>query len=139
MPGRLCACGPSLELCCSTHCAAPQALPRERAFVLHYQQGQVWVCAARHCPDLPVPSGRFNKGLFAAPQVLWDYLNGRILLGQSKEMEMQVGLLAVFQHWAKVEQEDSAPSRYVWQRGSLSVLAIGTTGVRDRYLEVLSG
>lgn len=71
--------------------------------------------------------------------MLWDYLNGRILLGQSKEMEMQVGLLAVFQHWAKAEQEDSAPSRYVWQRGSLSVLAIGTIGVRDRYLEVLSG
>ncbi|NXJ19157.1 MYO15 protein, partial [Dicrurus megarhynchus] len=43
-------------------------------------------------------------------QVLWDYLNGRILLGQSKEMEMQVGLLAVFQHWAKVEQQNSAPS-----------------------------
>ncbi|XP_063265365.1 myosin XVB isoform X2 [Prinia subflava] len=44
-------------------------------------------------------------------QVLWDYLNGRILLGQSKEMEMQVGLLAVLQHWAKVEQQNSAPSR----------------------------
>ncbi|XP_017598698.1 PREDICTED: myosin XVB isoform X1 [Corvus brachyrhynchos] len=44
-------------------------------------------------------------------QVLWDYLNGRILLGQSKETEMQVGLLAVFQHWAKVEQQNSTPSR----------------------------
>lgn len=126
-------------------CAVPHIVQLPRLFLgreplfLRYQQGQVWVCAARHCPDLPVPSGRFNKGLFAAPQVLWDYLNGRILLGQSKEMEMQVGLLAVFQHWAKVEQEDSAPSRYVWQRGSLSVLAISTTGVRDRYLEVLSG
>ncbi|XP_072793205.1 myosin XVB [Taeniopygia guttata] len=44
-------------------------------------------------------------------QVLWDYLNGRILLNQSKEMEMQVGLLAMLQHWAKVEQQNSAPSR----------------------------
>ncbi|NXC05635.1 MYO15 protein, partial [Orthonyx spaldingii] len=44
-------------------------------------------------------------------QVLWDYLNGRILLSQSKEMEMQVGLLAMLQHWAKVEQQNSAPSR----------------------------
>ncbi|NXY35536.1 MYO15 protein, partial [Pomatorhinus ruficollis] len=44
-------------------------------------------------------------------QVLWDYLNGRILLSQNKEMEMQVGLLAMLQHWAKVEQQNSAPSR----------------------------
>ncbi|KAI1232354.1 Unconventional myosin-XV, partial [Lamprotornis superbus] len=44
-------------------------------------------------------------------QVLWDYLNGRILLNQSKEMEMQVGLLAMLQHWAKGEQQSSAPSR----------------------------
>ncbi|KAL2297686.1 hypothetical protein Nmel_016240 [Mimus melanotis] len=44
-------------------------------------------------------------------QVLWDYLNGRILLSQSKEMEMQVGLLAMLQHWAKGEQQNSAPSR----------------------------
>ncbi|XP_066056858.1 myosin XVB [Chamaea fasciata] len=44
-------------------------------------------------------------------QVLWDYLNGRILLSQSKEMEMQVGLLAMLQHWAKVERQNSAPSR----------------------------
>ncbi|XP_038013497.1 myosin XVB [Motacilla alba alba] len=44
-------------------------------------------------------------------QVLWDYLNGRILLNQNKEMEMQVGLLAMLQHWAKVEQQNSAPSR----------------------------
>ncbi|XP_058708268.1 unconventional myosin-XVB-like [Poecile atricapillus] len=44
-------------------------------------------------------------------QVLWDYLNGRILLSQSKEMEMQVGLLAMLQHWAKMEQQNSAPSR----------------------------
>ncbi|KAF4797358.1 unconventional myosin-XV-like protein [Turdus rufiventris] len=44
-------------------------------------------------------------------QVLWDYLNGRILLSQSEEMEMQAGLLAVFQHWAKGEQQNSAPSR----------------------------
>ncbi|XP_068065589.1 myosin XVB isoform X1 [Anomalospiza imberbis] len=44
-------------------------------------------------------------------QVLWDYLNGRILLNQSKEMEMQVGLLAMLQHWTKVEQQNSAPSR----------------------------
>ncbi|XP_014744616.1 PREDICTED: unconventional myosin-XVB-like, partial [Sturnus vulgaris] len=44
-------------------------------------------------------------------QVLWDYLNGRILLNQSKEMEMQVGLLAMLQHWAKGEQHNSAPSR----------------------------
>ncbi|TRZ19692.1 hypothetical protein HGM15179_007425 [Zosterops borbonicus] len=44
-------------------------------------------------------------------QVLWDYMNGRILLSQSKETEMQVGLFAVLQHWAKVEQQNSAPSR----------------------------
>ncbi|XP_054372871.1 myosin XVB [Molothrus ater] len=44
-------------------------------------------------------------------QVLWDYLNGRILLNQNKEMEMQVCLLAMLQHWAKVEQQSSAPSR----------------------------
>ncbi|XP_050175127.1 LOW QUALITY PROTEIN: myosin XVB [Myiozetetes cayanensis] len=43
-------------------------------------------------------------------QVLWDYLNGRMLLSQSKEMEMQVGLLAMLQHWAKPEQQNSAPS-----------------------------
>ncbi|XP_051653751.1 unconventional myosin-XVB-like [Manacus candei] len=43
-------------------------------------------------------------------QVLWDYLNGRILLTQSKETEMQVGLLAMLQHWAKPEQQNSAPS-----------------------------
>lgn len=69
--------------------------------------------------------------------MLWDYLNGRILLNQSKEMEMQVGLLAMLQHWAKVEQQNSAPSRYACGRGDLSVMAIGTTGVRGRYLEVL--
>lgn len=69
--------------------------------------------------------------------MLWDYLNGRILLSQSKEMEMQVGLLAMLQYWAKVEQQDSAPSRYVCGRGE-SVMAIGTTGIRGRYLEVLS-
>uniref|UniRef100_A0A8C3UIQ3 Myosin XVB n=1 Tax=Catharus ustulatus TaxID=91951 RepID=A0A8C3UIQ3_CATUS len=45
-------------------------------------------------------------------QVLWDYLNGRILLSQGEQMEIQVGLLAMFQHWAKGEQQNSAPSRY---------------------------
>ncbi|KFW09994.1 Unconventional myosin-XV, partial [Fulmarus glacialis] len=44
-------------------------------------------------------------------QMLWDYLNGRILLSHSKEMEMQVGILAMLQHWAKTEQQNSAPSR----------------------------
>ncbi|XP_069655172.1 myosin XVB [Haliaeetus albicilla] len=44
-------------------------------------------------------------------QILWDYLNGRILLSHSKEMEMQVGILAVLQHWAKAEQQNSALSR----------------------------
>ncbi|KFQ84454.1 Unconventional myosin-XV, partial [Phoenicopterus ruber ruber] len=44
-------------------------------------------------------------------QVAWDYLNGRILLSRSKEMEMQVGILAMLQHWAKTEQQNSAPSR----------------------------
>ncbi|XP_042635785.1 myosin XVB [Catharus ustulatus] len=44
-------------------------------------------------------------------QVLWDYLNGRILLSQGEQMEIQVGLLAMFQHWAKGEQQNSAPSR----------------------------
>ncbi|XP_009705855.1 PREDICTED: unconventional myosin-XV, partial [Cariama cristata] len=44
-------------------------------------------------------------------QMLWDYLNGRILLSHSKESEMQVGILAMLQHWAKTEQQNSAPSR----------------------------
>ncbi|XP_076210005.1 myosin XVB isoform X2 [Aptenodytes patagonicus] len=44
-------------------------------------------------------------------QMLWDYLNGRILLSRSKEMEMQVGILAMLQHWAKTEQQNSDPSR----------------------------
>nr|XP_009503895.1 PREDICTED: unconventional myosin-XV [Phalacrocorax carbo] len=44
-------------------------------------------------------------------QVLWDYLNGRILLSRSKEMEMEVGVLATLQHWAKTKQQNSAPSR----------------------------
>ncbi|KAM6050180.1 myosin XVB [Theristicus caerulescens] len=44
-------------------------------------------------------------------QMLWDYLNGRILLSHSKEMEMQVGVLAMLQHWAKTEQQSAAPSR----------------------------
>ncbi|XP_050764616.1 myosin XVB [Gymnogyps californianus] len=43
-------------------------------------------------------------------QILWDYLNGRILLSHSKEMEMQVGILAMLQHWAKTEQQNSALS-----------------------------
>ncbi|KAM6245291.1 myosin XVB [Porphyrio hochstetteri] len=44
-------------------------------------------------------------------QVLWDYLNGRILLSRSKDTEMQVGILAMLQHWAKAEQQNSPPSR----------------------------
>ncbi|KGL86087.1 Unconventional myosin-XV, partial [Charadrius vociferus] len=44
-------------------------------------------------------------------QVLWDYLNGRILLSYSEEMKMQVGVLAMLQHCAKIEQQNSAPSR----------------------------
>ncbi|KFP90289.1 Unconventional myosin-XV, partial [Apaloderma vittatum] len=44
-------------------------------------------------------------------QMLGDYLNGRILLSHTKEMEMQVGILAMLQHWAKTEQQNSAPSR----------------------------
>ncbi|XP_009322885.1 PREDICTED: unconventional myosin-XV [Pygoscelis adeliae] len=44
-------------------------------------------------------------------QMLWDYLNGKILLSRSKEMEMQVGILAMLQHWAKTEQQNSDPSR----------------------------
>ncbi|KFW09177.1 Unconventional myosin-XV, partial [Eurypyga helias] len=44
-------------------------------------------------------------------QLLWDYLNGRILLNCSEEMEMQVGILAILQHWAKTEQQNGAPSR----------------------------
>ncbi|KAM6403474.1 myosin XVB [Rhynochetos jubatus] len=44
-------------------------------------------------------------------QLLWDYLNGRILLNCSEEMEMQVGILAMLQHWAKTEQQNTAPSR----------------------------
>lgn len=44
-------------------------------------------------------------------QMLWDYLNGRILLSHSKEMEVQVGILAMLQHWAKTEHQNSDPSR----------------------------
>ncbi|XP_032858325.2 myosin XVB [Tyto alba] len=44
-------------------------------------------------------------------QMLWDYLNGKILLSRSKEMEMQVGVLATLQHWAKTERNKSALSR----------------------------
>ncbi|KAM7089285.1 myosin XVB [Ciconia maguari] len=44
-------------------------------------------------------------------QMLWDYLNGRILLSHSKEMEMEVAILAMLQHWTKTEQQNSAPSR----------------------------
>ncbi|XP_057279914.1 myosin XVB [Pezoporus wallicus] len=44
-------------------------------------------------------------------QMQWDYLNGRMLLSCSKEMEMQVGILAMLQHWAKPEQQNSALSR----------------------------
>ncbi|XP_068007620.1 myosin XVB [Melanerpes formicivorus] len=44
-------------------------------------------------------------------QILSDYLDGRILLGRGKEMEMEVGVLAVLQHWAKREQQSSALSR----------------------------
>ncbi|XP_030361648.1 myosin XVB isoform X2 [Strigops habroptila] len=44
-------------------------------------------------------------------QMLWDYLNGRMLLSHGEEMEMQVGILAMLQHWAKPEQQNSAPSR----------------------------
>ncbi|XP_063208561.1 myosin XVB [Chroicocephalus ridibundus] len=43
-------------------------------------------------------------------QVLWDYLNGRILLGHGEEMKMQVGILAMLQHCAKTEQQNTAPS-----------------------------
>lgn len=51
--------------------------------------------------------------------MLWDYLNGRILLSRSKEMEMQVGILAMLQHWAKTEHQNSDPSRYVGLRVGL--------------------
>ncbi|NWI21352.1 MYO15 protein, partial [Crypturellus soui] len=45
-------------------------------------------------------------------QILWDYMNGRILLGYSKELEMQVSILAMLQHWAKTtEQQSTVPSR----------------------------
>uniref|UniRef100_A0A8C4UVI0 MyTH4 domain-containing protein n=1 Tax=Falco tinnunculus TaxID=100819 RepID=A0A8C4UVI0_FALTI len=53
-------------------------------------------------------------------QVQWDYLNGRILLSRSKEMEIEVGVLAVLQHWAKTEQQNSVPSRYVSRWASIS-------------------
>ncbi|XP_010224456.1 PREDICTED: unconventional myosin-XV-like [Tinamus guttatus] len=45
-------------------------------------------------------------------QILWDYVNGRILLGYGKEVEMQISILAMLQHWAKTtEQQSTAPSR----------------------------
>ncbi|KAK4811861.1 hypothetical protein QYF61_012279 [Mycteria americana] len=45
-------------------------------------------------------------------QMLWDYLNGRILLSHSKEMEMEAAILAMLQHWATTEQQNSAPSSW---------------------------
>ncbi|XP_009989819.1 PREDICTED: unconventional myosin-XV-like [Tauraco erythrolophus] len=50
-------------------------------------------------------------------QMLWDYLNGRILLSHNKEMEMQVAILAMLQHWAKTEQQNSVPSS--WAKSEL--------------------
>ncbi|XP_071620656.1 myosin XVB isoform X1 [Heliangelus exortis] len=44
-------------------------------------------------------------------QILWDYLNGKILLSHSKEMEMQVSILAMLQYWAKSEHQNSALTR----------------------------
>ncbi|KFU93391.1 Unconventional myosin-XV, partial [Chaetura pelagica] len=44
-------------------------------------------------------------------QMLWDYLNGRILLSHNKEMEARVSFLAVLQHWAKTNEKSSALSR----------------------------
>ncbi|KAM9371432.1 myosin XVB [Phaethornis superciliosus] len=44
-------------------------------------------------------------------QMLWDYLNGKILLSHSKEMEMQVSILAMLQYWAKSEHQNSALTR----------------------------
>uniref|UniRef100_A0A8C9L1Z9 MyTH4 domain-containing protein n=1 Tax=Pavo cristatus TaxID=9049 RepID=A0A8C9L1Z9_PAVCR len=49
-------------------------------------------------------------------QIQWDYLKGKILLRYSKELEMQLGVLVMLQHWAKTEQESSAPSRYAYLR-----------------------
>uniref|UniRef100_A0A8C6YWL7 MyTH4 domain-containing protein n=1 Tax=Nothoprocta perdicaria TaxID=30464 RepID=A0A8C6YWL7_NOTPE len=66
-------------------------------------------------------------------QILWDYINGRILLGYSKEVEMQVSILAMLQHWAKpTEQQSPVPSRYACLRWS------GMAGGRGRGLELLS-
>lgn len=45
-------------------------------------------------------------------QIQWDYLKGKILLSYSKELEMQLSVLVMLQHWAKTEQESSVPSRY---------------------------
>ncbi|XP_061222900.1 unconventional myosin-XV-like [Neopsephotus bourkii] len=50
-------------------------------------------------------------------QMQWDYLNGGMLLSCTKEMEMQVGVLAMLQHWAKPEQQNSALSS--WAGGEL--------------------
>ena len=44
-------------------------------------------------------------------QIQWDYLKGKILLSYSKELEMQLSVLVMLQHWAKTEQESSVPSR----------------------------
>nr|XP_047920128.1 myosin XVB [Anser cygnoides]XP_047920129.1 myosin XVB [Anser cygnoides] len=44
-------------------------------------------------------------------QMLWDYLNGKMLLSYDQELEMHVGILVLFQHWAKADQESSVPFR----------------------------
>lgn len=51
--------------------------------------------------------------------MLWDYLNGKMLLSYDQELEMHVGILVLFQHWAKADQESSVPFRYVCLRVGL--------------------
>lgn len=77
------------------------------------------VSVAWCCLDLPAPPGSFNKAFFLCSQVLWDYLNGKMLLSYNQEVEMQVAILLLFQHWAKTEQESSVPPRYVCLRVGL--------------------
>uniref|UniRef100_A0A8B9SBH3 MyTH4 domain-containing protein n=1 Tax=Apteryx owenii TaxID=8824 RepID=A0A8B9SBH3_APTOW len=49
-------------------------------------------------------------------QMLWDYLNGRMLLGYSEEVETQVSILAMLQHWAKTTEQVVCISNGCWHR-----------------------
>lgn len=115
---------PAWELCCSRCGSCTSACPEPGKPLLWCYQPQLDVLQTRQDVGLwslalprarlhlAVPSGTCNKGHFVVSQILRDYLDGRILLGRGKEIEMEVGVLAVLQHWAKNEQQSSTLSRY---------------------------